>query len=95
MKSIVLHESDLTNAARMMEEAAQEMEKSKKKADEIIEEIRKIWGDSKGREYREKYEKLSDNLPKLIKAVREYKDFLNKVLEKYRQFSSEVKESIN
>lgn len=96
MANIVLHEQDLINAARMMREAADEMEKTKKRADEIISNMQKNWVSANATKYLEKYKENNENFDKLIKAVGSYEDFLlNDVLVKYRNLVNRVSESMN
>lgn len=93
---VSLNADSLLNAAKRMSEAANQIDDSIVKIDNAMSNLNTVWRDDNSQKYLEKYTELKETvLPDFKRSVRDYSDFLVKVVEIYKkEFLEETSESV-
>ena len=96
MAKVVLHASDLLEAARRIEDAANRIDGALKKLDSAMGDIDSVWSDQNSKKYLARYEELKEEFPGFKDAVHKYSTFLNAVVNTYqKEFIDNVSGSVN
>lgn len=96
MAKIVLHASDLLEAARKMEDAALRIDSALQNLDATMSDFDAVWSDENSKKYLARYAELKEEFPEFKAAVHSYSTFLNEVVNTYqREFTEPVSSSVN
>ncbi len=85
MANIVLHASDLLEAARKMEDAATRISDALDRLNTVVGDIESVWSDQNSKKYLDRYNELKEEFPGFKAAVHSYSEFLNAVVRTYQQ----------
>ena len=85
MANIVLHASNLLDAAYKIEDAANRIDKALQSLDSTMSDIDAVWNDENSKKYLARYAELKQEFPGFKDAIHGYSTFLNTVVEAYRK----------
>ena len=96
MANIVLHASNLLDAARKMEDAANRIDAALQNLDATMGDIDAVWSDENSKKYLARYTELKQEFPGFKEAVHSYSTFLNTVVATYqKEYVDQVSTSVN
>ena len=96
MANVVLHASNLLDAARKIEDAANRIDGALQRLDATMGDIDAVWSDENSKKYLARYMELKEEFPGFKEAIRKYSTFLNAVVETYqREFVDPTSSSVN
>ena len=96
MAKVILHASDLLEAARKIEDAANRIDGALQNLDNTMGDIDAVWSDENSKKYLNRYMELKEEFPGFKDAVHKYSTFLNQVVSTYqKEFVDNVSQSVN
>lgn len=96
MANIVLHASDLLEAARKIEDAANRIDSALQSLDATMGDVDAVWSDENSKKYLVRYAELKEEFPGFKDAVHNYSMFLNAVVSAYqKEFVEPTSSSVN
>ena len=96
MANIVLHASNLLDAARKIEDAANRIDTALQHLDSTMGDIDAVWSAENSKKYLARYTELKQEFPGFKDAVHSYSAFLNAVVATYqKEFVDPTTTSVN
>ena len=85
MALVGLKAENLLDVAKKMEDAANRIEASMARIDNVMADMNEVWNDNNSKNYLNRYEDLKGEFPKFKQSVREYSEFLHRVVDTYKK----------
>ena len=96
MANVVLHASNLLDAARKIDDAATRIDGALQSLDATMGDIDAVWSDENSKKYLARYMELKEEFPGFKDAVHKYSEFLTAVVATYqKEYIDNVSQSVN